>query len=144
MFKLCNDIIQVHYVTHHYTPKVHSLNYRCLKNIIGTKFIICIGIHLFGVVNTCVYTNMGFPCGTVVKNLPANVGDSRDLVSIPGLKRFPGVGNGSPFEQFYLENPLDRGAWRSWRATVHGVAKSWTWLSIHAHVHNMYIYFTYV
>ena len=68
---------------------------------------------------------MGFPCGTVAKNLLANVGDSRDLGSIPGLKRFPGVGNGNPFEYFYLENPLDRGVSRSWRATVHGVAKSW-------------------
>ena len=87
--------------------------------------ITCIDIYLFRVVNTCIYINMGFPCGTVAKNLLANVGDSRDLGSIPGLKRFPGVGNGNPFEYFYLENPLDRGVWWSWRATVHGVAKSW-------------------
>ena len=39
---------------------------------------------------------MGFPGGTVVKNLPANVGDKRDSGSVAGLGRFPGVGNGNP------------------------------------------------
>ena len=32
----------------------------------------------------------------MVKNLPANVGDTRDLGLIPGLRRSPGVGNGTP------------------------------------------------
>ena len=53
----------------------------------------------------------------IVKNLPANAGDVRDAVLIPGLKRFPGGGNGNPLEHSCLENPTDRGAW--W-ATVHG------------------------
>ena len=57
----------------------------------------------------------------MVKNLPANAGDPRDMGSIPGLVRFPGVGNGSPLQYSSLENSVDRGAW--W-ATVHGVAKS--------------------
>ena len=35
-----------------------------------------------------------------------------------------GEGNGNPLQCSCLENPRDRGAWR---ATVHGVAKSWTW-----------------
>ena len=34
-----------------------------------------------------------------------------------------GEGNGNSLQYSYLENPLDRGAWR---ATVHGVAKSQT------------------
>jgi len=34
----------------------------------------------------------------VIKNLHANAGDTRDLVSIPGLGRSPGVGNGNPFQ----------------------------------------------
>ena len=50
----------------------------------------------------------------------------RDLGSIPGLGRSPGEGNGNPFQDYCLENPMDRGAWQ---ATVHGVAKSWTRLS---------------
>ena len=38
---------------------------------------------------------MGFPSGTVVQNLPANAGESRDAGSIPGSGRPPGVGNGN-------------------------------------------------
>ena len=37
---------------------------------------------------------MAFPGGTVVKNLPTNVGDARDVGSIPESGRYPGVGNG--------------------------------------------------
>ena len=62
----------------------------------------------------------------VVKNLPGNAGDTRDMSSIPGLGRSPGGGNGALFQYCCLENATDRGAW--W-ATVHGVAKSWTRLS---------------
>ena len=44
----------------------------------------------------------------VVKNLPANVGDVRDVGSIPGLGRSPGEGNGNPLHSpFCLENPRD-------------------------------------
>ena len=57
----------------------------------------------------------------LVKNSPANAGDARDMGSIPGLGRYPGIGNGNPFQYSYLENSMDRGAW--W-AVVHGVAKS--------------------
>ena len=69
---------------------------------------------------------MGFPGGSVVKNLPASAGDTEDMGSIPGLGRSLGEGNGNPLQYSCLENPTDRGAWR---ATVNGVAKSWTRLS---------------
>ena len=52
----------------------------------------------------------------VVKNLPANAGDPRDVGSIPGWGRFPGGGHGNPLQLSCLENPMDRG---TWRATVH-------------------------
>ena len=55
--------------------------------------------------------------GSVVKNLPANVGVAG---SIPGLGRSPGEGNGNPLQYSYLGNPMDRGVW--W-TTVHGAAK---------------------
>ena len=42
------------------------------------------------------------------------------------LVRFLGEGNGHPLQYSCLGNHMDGGAW--W-ATVHGVAKSWTWLS---------------
>jgi len=74
----------------------------------------------------------GFLDGSVIKNLPAKAEDSRDAGSIPGLGRYPGKGNGNPLQHSCLGNPMDRGAWQS---TVHGVAKSWTWLS-NEHTHT--------
>ena len=71
---------------------------------------------------------MGFPGGTVVKNLSANAGDARDTGSIPGSGKSPAVGNGNPLQYSCLENSMDRGAW--W-ATVHRVEQSWTRLSAH-------------
>ena len=56
----------------------------------------------------------------LVKNLPASAGDRS---SVSGLGWSPGEGNGHPPQYSCLENPMDRGAWR---ATVHGVRKSWT------------------
>ena len=64
----------------------------------------------------------------MVKNLPANTGDTGNLCLIPGLERSPGGGDGNPIQGSCLENPMDRGAWR---ATVHGDAISWTRLSMH-------------
>jgi len=66
---------------------------------------------------------MGSQVALVVTNLPANAGDVRDVGSIPGSGRSSGEGNGNPLQYSCLENSMDRGAWR---ATVHGVAKSWT------------------
>ena len=65
----------------------------------------------------------------MVKNLPADAGDAGDMGLISGLERSPGGGNGNPLQYSCLENPIDREAWQ---ATVHMVAKSWTWLSVHA------------
>ena len=62
----------------------------------------------------------------LVKNLPANVGDTRDVGLIPGSGRSPEEGNGNPLQYSCLGNPTDREAWR---AIVHGVTKSWTQLS---------------
>ena len=59
----------------------------------------------------------------MVKNLPANAGDLREVGSIPGLGRSPGGGRGNPLLYSCLENPMDRGAWQD---TVHGVAESQT------------------
>ena len=61
--------------------------------------------------------NIGFPGGSVVKNMPSN---ARDAGSVPGLGRCPGEGNGNPLQYSCLGNPMDRGAWQ---VTVHGVAK---------------------
>ena len=61
--------------------------------------------------------SLGFPGGSVVKNLPANAGDSG---SIRVSGKSPEGGNGNPLQYSYLEDTTDRGTW--W-ATVHGVTK---------------------
>ena len=60
---------------------------------------------------------MSFPGGSVVKNLPANTGDTG---SIPGLGRSLGEGNAYPLQYSCLGNSMDRGT--CW-AMVHGAAK---------------------
>ena len=47
----------------------------------------------------------------VVKNLPANAGDTRDVDSVPGSGRSPGRGHGNPCQYSCLGNPIDREAW---------------------------------
>ena len=61
--------------------------------------------------------SLGYPGGSVVKNPPANAGDTG---LIPGLGRSPSKGNCNPLQYSCLENPMDR---MDWQATVHGVVK---------------------
>ena len=70
---------------------------------------------------SCIYLRFidSFPGDTVVKNLPANAGDTKD-VQFLSRGRSPGEENENPLQYSYLGNPMDRGAW--W-ATVHGVTK---------------------
>jgi len=77
----------------------------------------------------------------VIKNPPANEGNIRDADLIPGLGRSPAGGHGNPLQYYCPENPLDRG---DWRATVHRVAESQTWLKqLSMHTHTLeYIYST--
>ena len=68
----------------------------------------------------------------MVKNLPANAEDKRDMGSIRGSGRSPGGGHGNPLQYSCLESPMDRGAWRD---AVHRVAQRPTQLkplSMHA------------
>ena len=59
----------------------------------------------------------------VVKNSPANAGDTGDVGSIPGSGRSPGEGNGNPLQYSCLENPMteEAGGLQSM-----GSQKSWT------------------
>ena len=70
---------------------------------------------------------MTFQVALVVKNLPANAAEKREPGLIPRWGRSPGGGHGNPLQYSCLENSMDRGAW--WAVTVHGVAKTQTWLS---------------
>ena len=71
---------------------------------------------------------MGFPGGSVVKNLPANAGDTGDMGSIPELERFPGEGSGNLLQYSCLENSMDNSRW----SPVHAITKSRTRLSMRA------------
>ena len=64
-----------------------------------------------------------FPCSSVGKESACNAGDQG---SVPGSGRAPGEGNGTPLQYSCLENPIDKGAWKT---IVHGIAKSQTQLS---------------
>jgi len=65
-----------------------------------------------------------FPGGAVLQNLPASAGNAeRDAGSIPESGRSPREGNGNLLQYSCLENSIHRG---TWRATVHGGAKSQT------------------
>ena len=57
----------------------------------------------------------------VVKDPPASAGDIRVVGSIPGSGGYPRGGLGNLLQYSYLENPMDR---RAWRATAHKVSKS--------------------
>ena len=78
----------------------------------------------------CLYSFITHECraslvALVVKNSPANAGDTRDMGSIPGWGRSPGGGNGNPLWNSCLENSMGWGACQG----LHGVAKSQTWLN---------------
>ena len=67
--------------------------------------------------------------------------NTRDPGSIPRLGRSPGEENDNPLQYSCWGNPMDIGAWR---ATVHGVTKSWTWLSDqHFHFYTTFYLFTF-
>ena len=55
--------------------------------------------------------NYGFPWWLRGKEFACNVGDLRDMGSVPELGRSPGEGNGNLLQYSWLGNPRDRGAW---------------------------------
>ena len=94
-------------------------------------FLIC------GDSNWPVYSDhLGFPGGTVIKSLPADAGDARDVGSIPVLGRSPGVGNGKPLQCSCLGNPIDRRAWWAVSMGSKRVRHSWATEHAHTHIHN--------
>ena len=75
------------------------------------------------------YAQGGFPGGSAGKESACNVGDPG---SVPRLGRSPGKGNGYPVRYSGLENSMN--------CTVHGVAKSWIWLSnFHFHPQRLFL-----
>ena len=69
----------------------------------------------------------------VVKHLPANAGDTRDMGLIPGSGRSPGVGNGNPLQYACLENPYGQRSLASYRPWGHKESDMTERTHIHTH-----------
>ena len=74
-------------------------------------------------------SSLGFPDGSMLKNPPANAGDTGNADAIPGSGRSPAGGHGNPLQYSCLGNSTNR---RAWRVIVHGGIKSQTLLNTHA------------
>ena len=85
---------------------------------------------------------VGFPGGSVVKNLPTNAGDSGDMGLIPESRRSPAEGNGNPLQYSCLgkscgqKSPAGYSSWESQRvrhnlATTTQHVESWNFLPLH-------------
>ena len=58
-----------------------------------------------------IFYQLGFPGGSVVKNLPAITGDAGDVGLIPGSGRSLRAGDGNPLQYSCLGNPMDCSSW---------------------------------
>ena len=93
----------------YYGPDTELRASACVLPLNLPQTLIC-GHCCFFIWQGLQFKKTGFPGGSVVKNLPANAGDTGDMVSIPGSGRFPGGGNGNPLQYSCLENSMDRRA----------------------------------
>ena len=75
---------------------------------------------------------MGFAGGSVVKNLPTNTEDTRDLGLIPRCGRSPGGGNGNPFQYSCLESTMDRATRQAKFMGLHTQTRPSNWEHKHA------------
>ena len=81
----------------------------------------CVHVCVFTFIRVWVGIDNGLPWWLSAEESTCDVG------SIPGLRRFPGDGNGHPLQYCCLGNPRDRGAW--WATQSMGLQQSWTRLS---------------
>ena len=78
---------------------------------------------------------LGFPGGSVVKNTPANAGDTEDVGSIPALGRIPGGGNGNPLQDSRLGKSHGQRSLAGYRLWDRRESDMTEWLSKHPHTH---------
>ena len=115
-------------------PRQHPLSSGCpspcLPPTLSRTRPLSFSLSLYICICVCVYIYIyGFPGGSAGKESACN---AKDLGSIPGLGRSPGEGNNYPQQYSDLEHSMD--------CIVHGVTKSWTWLSDFRFHFHMYIY----
>ena len=136
---LCPTVsLSTHTHTHTHT---HTPTHICILLLLNSFFHVLVfcnmelyNLHMFPLISP-LHSQRASQMALVVKNLPANAGDIRDLGSIPGSGRSPGGGHGNPLQYSCLENPMDRGAW--WFA-VHRVEHDWSNLP-HTHLLHSHI-----
>ena len=105
--------------------------------LVNTVIPFRISTSLFSTIYIIISINHWFPVSTGVNNPPANAGYTQEMwVWILGQEVRQSKKNGNPLQYSYLRNPMDRGTW--W-ATVHGVTKSWTQLSMNTRIINHYL-----
>ena len=75
----------------------------CIHTCLFVNIYVCVCLHVHMCASQVVL---------VVKNLPSNARDLRDMGLIPGSGRPPQGGYGNPLQYSWLENPMERGAWR--------------------------------
>ena len=111
-----------YYRSANYTASRSSLQWNCVERLFVCLFV----KHLFNVPGSRgILVNDRYKLLLWNKMWWESACNARDQGSISGLGRAPGEANGNPLQYSFLEHPPDRGAWR---ATVRGVAKSWTQL----------------
>ena len=76
------------------------------------------------------------PNGSMVKNLPANAGEARDVGSVPGSERSPGVGNYDPLQYSCLENPHGQRSLVGYSLWSCKVGHDWASAHTHTHTHT--------
>ena len=120
------------YVCSEYGPDWLCASNTRTRGKFSTKLdFLCIhGVYKGDCILNFIPSYWGLPRWLSGNEFACNAGDSGDTDSIPVLGRSPGEGNGNPLQYSCLEISMDRGAWQ---ATVHGVAKSQTRLSMHHH-----------
>ena len=109
----------------YYGPGAEQRAFACVLYLNLPQTLIC-GHYCFFIWQGLKFKKTGFPGGSVVKNLPANAGDTGDMGSIPGSGRSPGEGNGNPLQYFLPGKSHEQ---RSLAGCGLWVAKNWTWLS---------------
>ena len=104
----------------HRLPRWGSLTWGSNPSLTVENFCSCnypFSDHWPGVVHLdCIASTIshkGFPVDSVVKNLPENAGDARDMSLIPRLGRYPGEGDGNPLQYSCLESSMNRRAWQA-------------------------------
>ena len=110
---------------------VYNVNLLLLLTTLGYLEYLCFSLRPIFFNPCCALeSSLVEASGSAGKESACHAGDTGDVVSTPGSERSPEGGHGDPLQCSCLENPMDIVAWR---ATVHEVTTSLTWLGDWTH-----------